>query len=444
MKELSKKDTFFVGLMLFSMFFGAGNLIFPPFLGQLAGKNMWIAFAGFIISAVGLPILAIIVVSKSKGLNALASHVHPTFAVVFTILIYLSIGPLLGIPRTGSLAYQMGVAPFLPSKITSGMLPLFLYTLVYFSISCWLSLSPTKLVDRLGKVLTPILLLLIFVVFAWSFFKPMGNFTAASGDYAVFPLFKGFSEGYMTMDAIAALNFGIVVSVTLKSMGAKSEKSVIAYSTKAGFIVGALLIIVYAMLSYLGAESKSICSNAQNGAQILTSIANFIFGNFGSVIMGAIFSLACITTSIGLITSCSEYFSSLTPKKVSYKKWVFILSFFSILTANFGLTQILNISVPILNAIYPMAIVLMIMFLCNNLFNGSKYVYQFCMLFTSVFSIADSLNGAVFNLNVVTNAFKYIPLYDKGLGWLVPALIGVLVGCIVSASKGALLGSEPQ
>ncbi|MDD3224482.1 MAG: branched-chain amino acid transport system II carrier protein [Clostridium sp.] len=444
MKELSKKDTFFVGLMLFSMFFGAGNLIFPPFLGQLAGKNMWIAFAGFIISAVGLPILAIIVVSKSRGLNALASHVNPTFAVVFTILIYLSIGPLLGIPRTGSLAYQMGVAPFLSSKFSDGMLPLFLYTLVYFSISCWLSLSPTKLVDRLGKVLTPVLLLLIFAVFAWSFLKPMGNFAAASGDYAVFPLFKGFSEGYMTMDAIAALNFGIVVSVTLKSMGAKSEKSVISYSTKAGLIVGVLLVIVYAMLSYLGAESRGISSNAQNGAQILTSIANFLFGNFGAVIMGAIFSLACLTTSVGLITSCSEYFSSLTPAKVSYKKWVFILSFFSMITANVGLTQILKISVPILNAIYPMAIILMIMFLCNNLFNGSKYVYQFGMLFTSVFSIVDSLNGAVFNFSAVTNTFKYIPLYDKGLGWLLPALIGVLVGYIVSVSKGTLVGSEAQ
>ncbi|KOF56672.1 MULTISPECIES: branched-chain amino acid transport system II carrier protein [Clostridium] len=434
MKELSKKNLFFVGLMLFCMFFGAGNLIFPPFLGQQSGKYVVIAFSGFIISAVGLPVLAVVIVAKSKGLNALASHVHPVFAIVFTILIYLSIGPFLGIPRTGSLAYQMALAPFLSKRAGVSPLPLFLYTLVYFGIAFWLSLNPTKLVDRLGKVLTPILLILIAGVFVCSLIKPIGSFAAPKGDYALFPFFKGFSEGYMTMDAIAALNFGIVIASTLKLMGIKNEKSLISYSSKAGLIAGAFLIIIYAMLAYVGASSRGISLNAQNGGEILTAVSNFLFGDYGAVILGIIFSLACLTTAVGLVTSCSEYFATLTTK-IKYKTWVFILSASSLIFSNVGLTKILSISVPILNAIYPMAIILMIMFLLNNLFNGSKYVYALGMLFTSVFSIIDSLNGAVLKIASITNTFNYIPLYSKGMGWIVPAAFGMIVGYIVSLSR---------
>lgn len=434
MKELSKKNLFFVGLMLFCMFFGAGNLIFPPFLGQQSGKFVVVAFCGFIISAVGLPVLAVVIVAKSKGLNALAGHVHPVFAIVFTVLIYLSIGPFLGIPRTGSLAYQMGLAPFLSKSASASPLPLFIYTLVYFGITLWLSLNPTKLVDRLGKVLTPVLLIMIAGVFIASLIKPIGSFSTPKGDYALFPFFKGFSEGYMTMDAIAALNFGIVIASTLKLMGVKEEKSLISYSSKAGLIAGAFLIIIYAMFAYVGASSREISLSAQNGGEILTAVSNFLFGDYGAIILGIIFSLACLTTAVGLVTSCSEYFATLSTK-ITYKTWVVILSVSSLVFSNVGLTKILLISVPVLNAIYPMAIILMIMFLLNNLFDGSKYVYIYGMLFTSIFSIVDSLNGAVLKISSITNTFNYIPLYSKGLGWIVPAALGILVGYIVFASK---------
>jgi len=434
MKELSKKNLFFVGLMLFCMFFGAGNLIFPPFLGQQSGKCVVLAFCGFIISAVGLPVLAVVIVAKSNGLNVLASHVHPVFAIVFTVLIYLSIGPFLGIPRTGSLAYQMGLAPFLSKSAAASPLPLFIYTLVYFGITLWLSLNPTKLVDRLGKVLTPILLIMIAGVFIASLVKPIGSFGAPKGDYALFPFFKGFSEGYMTMDAIAALNFGIVIASTLKLMGVKEEKSLISYSSKAGLIAGAFLIIIYAMLAYVGASSRGISLSAQNGGEILTAVSNFLFGDYGAIILGIIFSLACLTTAVGLVTSCSEYFATLSTK-IKYKTWVVILSVSSLIFSNVGLTKILLISVPVLNAIYPMAIILMVMFLLNNLFDGSKYVYVCGMLFTSIFSIMDSLNGAVLKISSITNIFNYIPLYSKGLGWIVPAVFGMVIGYIVFASK---------
>lgn len=441
MKELSKKNLFFVGLMLFCMFFGAGNLIFPPFLGQQSGTNSLIAFAGFIISAVGLPVIAVVVVAKAKGLSSLASHISPVFAIVFTVLIYLSIGPFLGIPRTGSLAFQMGLAPFLTKSLGKSMVPLFLYTLVYFGICYWLSLTPSKLVDRLGKVLTPILLILIAGIFVCSIFKPIGNFAMPKGEYASFPFFKGFSEGYMTMDAIAALNFGIVIATTLKQMGVKKEKDLVAYSTKAGLIAGFFLIVIYAMLTYLGASSRNISLNAETGAEILTAVSNYLFGSYGSLILGITFALACLTTAVGLITSCSEYFVALN-SKISYKAWVGILSVSSLIFANVGLAKILAISVPVLNAIYPMAIVLMLLFLSNNLFGGSKYVYMLGMFFTAAFSIMDSLNQSVLKIDIVNKLFGYMPLYTKGLGWIAPALLGVALGYVVSISKNMLAENE--
>ncbi|MBM7871252.1 LIVCS family branched-chain amino acid:cation transporter [Clostridium pascui] len=425
MEKMDRKNLLFVSLMIFSMFFGAGNLIFPPQLGQLSGTNMLVSMGGFLISAVGLPILAIAVVAKAGGLHILASRVHPTFALAFTILIYLSIGPFLGIPRAASLAFEMGISPFLSSTLTTSKLPLFIYTLFYFGIAFWLCMSPSKLVDRFGKVLTPTLLILIASIFVFGLFKPIGTFAAPSGDYAHFPLLKGFLDGYMTMDAIAALNFGIVISIALQQMGVKEERAIVSNTIKAGAIAGLFLTIIYGMLAYLGAVSQTRFGATENGAQTLTNVVFYLFGQNGSVVLGLIFSLACLTTSVGLLTSCSQYFTKLMPR-VSYKTWVTILSVSSMMFANVGLTQILKFSVPALTAIYPMAIVLMVLAFTNDFFNGSTYVYLFTMIFTSVVSILDALGQFGLKFDVLNS----LPLYSKGLGWIVPALVGALVGFV--------------
>ena len=399
------------------------NLIFPPLLGQLAGTNMVLAMTGFIISAVGLPILGIAVVAKTGGLHILASRVHPKFALVFTVLIYLSIGPFLGIPRAASLAFEMGISPFLPKFLAISNLPLFIYTLLFFAFVYWLCLTPSKLVDRFGRVLTPILLLLITSIFIFSLLKPIGQFSAPIGDYGSFPILKGFLDGYLTMDAIAALNFGIVIAIVLKEIGVREEKRLISYTIKAGVIAGILLIIIYGMLAYLGAASQTRFGATENGAQTLTNVVFYLFGSRGSILLGAIFSLACLTTSVGLLTSCSQYFASLVPK-ISYKKWISILTISSMVFANVGLTQILKISVPVLTAIYPMAIVLIVLALFDDLYKGNSYIYLFVMVCTSFVSILESLGK--FGLRI--NFFNYLPLYSKGLGWIVPALVGALVG----------------
>ena len=422
---MDSKKLVLVSLMIFSMFFGAGNLIVPPLLGQLSGTNMLVSMVGFLISAVGLPILAIAVVAKAGGLHILASRVHPRFAFAFTVLIYLSIGPFLGIPRAASLAFEIGVSPFLPNTLSGSSLPLFIYTLVYFAIAYWLCMTPSKLVDRFGKVLTPALLVLITSIFVFSLFKPIGEFAAPIGDYAQFPVLKGFLDGYLTMDAIAALNFGIVISIALREMGVTEERKLVSKTIKAGAIAGLLLAIVYGMLAYLGAVSQTRFGVTENGAQVLTNVVFYLFGQKGAVLLGVIFSLACLTTSVGLLTSCSQYFTKLMPK-VSYKTFITILSVSSMIFANVGLTQILKFSVPVLTAIYPMAIVLMVLALLNNVFKGNSYVYLFTMICTSFVSILEALGK--FGLKV--NFLNSLPLYSEGLGWVIPATVGAIAGFI--------------
>ncbi|CUO01244.1 branched-chain amino acid transport system II carrier protein [Clostridium disporicum] len=433
MKNLSRKDLVLVSLMLFSLFFGAGNLIFPPFLGQAAGSATWVAMAGFFITAVGFPILGVVAVAKSGGLYSLAKRVHPVFAAVFTVLIYLSIGPGLGIPRAGSLPFEMAVAPYLPESIST-TLALFLFTLIFFSVAYWLSLSPAKLVDRMGKVLTPTLLVLISLIFIASIFRPIGAYGEATGEYVTSPFVKGFLEGYLTMDTIAALNFGIVISLAIKSRGVSDEKLVVSNSIKAGVIAGSLLIAIYAVLGHLGATSGGRFGTTANGAQTLTNVITYIFGKPGAVLLAIIFTLACLTTCVGLITSCSQYFATLT-SKVSYKGFVRILALLSMGIANMGLTQILSISVPVLNAIYPIAIMLIVLGMMNRVFTGNAMAYRLTIIFTGVVSVVDALGQVGVGVEALTKLFERLPLYSQGLGWIVPAAVGMILGVLMKVVK---------
>ncbi|MBD7914425.1 branched-chain amino acid transport system II carrier protein [Clostridium sp. Sa3CUN1] len=432
-ENLSKKDLVLIGLMLFSLFFGAGNLIFPPFMGEAAGEKTWIVLLGFFITAVGFPVLGVIAVAKSGGLTNLAKRVNPVFATVFTVLIYLSIGPGLGIPRAGSLPFEMAVAPYLPESV-SLKLALFLYTLVFFSVAYWLSLSPSKLVDRMGKILTPALLALILIMVAGSFVKPLGSYEVAVNGYETSSFFKGFLDGYLTMDTIAALNFGIVIALAIKSKGVTDEKKVVKLSIKAGVMAGGLLAVIYAMLAHLGATSRGMFGVSENGAQTLTNVTTYIFGKPGAVLLALIFTLACLTTCIGLITSCSQYFTTLS-EKISYEKWVAILSVFSLLSANMGLTKILSISVPILNAIYPIAIMLIVLAMLDFIFKGSKYIYGLTILLTGVVSVIDSLGQVGMKIDILTNMIAVLPLYKEGLSWLAPAILGIVLGLILKFIK---------
>ena len=326
----------------------------------------------------------------------------------------------------------MVVAPYLPQGV-SDVLARLLFTLVFFLVAYWLSLSPTKLVDRMGKVLTPTLLSLILVVVIGSIFKPLGAYGEATGAYIESPFVTGFLEGYLTMDTIAALNFGIVIALAIRTKGVQEEKDVVSTSIKAGLIAGGLLVVIYGVLAHLGAASGGRFGVTENGAHTLTNVMTYLFGQPGAVLLAVIFTLACLTTSVGLITSCSQYFATLT-NKVSYKNWVRILAVSSMLLANMGLSKILAISIPVLDMIYPIAIMLIVLAMLDRFFKQSRAVYGLTILLTGVVSIMYGLGG--FGINVGAKVFGSLPLYAKGLGWVVPALVGMLVGYMIEVFMG--------
>jgi LIVCS family branched-chain amino acid:cation transporter len=441
MKRFSRKELIFLSFMLFSMFFGAGNLIFPAFLGRSAGEDLPFALAGFVISAVGLPILGVMAVAKVGDFSTLTNRVHPLFAVIFPFLIYVSIGPGLAIPRAGTIAYEMGMKPFLPPSAADQPWMLIIYTMVFFSLVLWLSLSPSKLVDRFGKLLTPILLCMIVLIFAKSLLTPIGSFGETAEAYESSPLLKGFLDGYLTMDALASLVFGIVVANTIRAKGVEDKKQVAKYMTIAGLGAGTLLAAIYSILGFLGASSAAL-GQADNGAQVLTAVMNSLFGQGGTLMLGALFTLACLCVSIGLVISCSQYFSGILPF-LSYKKWAVVLSALSAFVANLGLTQILAVSVPILGAIYPMAVVLIILGLLDRQLKHAKGVYFTTILLTGAFSLTETIN-VTFLARSLDGFLGYFPLYAQGVGWLVPAILGAAAGFLYSKAKGTKTANDQE
>lgn len=436
MNNLSGKQITAVGLMLFALFFGAGNMIFPPFLGQNAGTNVWTAIIGFLITGVGLPLLGVIAIAKTGDVQTMASRVHPVFGVIFTVVMYLVIGPLFAIPRTGTVSYEIGVLPFLSETASNSQLPLLIFSVIFFTVTAWLAMNPTKLVDRIGKILTPALLIILGVLVVKSLITPLGEPKVPVGAYADAPFFKGFIEGYLTMDTIAALVFGIIVISSIKGLGVTNKKALTKICIQAGLIAAAGLAIVYFALAYIGATSPDALGIQDNGGALLSGAAYQLFGSFGSIILALGILFACLTTSIGLVSSCAEYFSKLLPR-YSYKTIVIVFSLFSMVIANAGLTQLIKFSVPILVIIYPLAIVLIMLTFMHNAFNGYSLVYISALIPTGLISLVDGLNTAGLNVSALTDALSFLPLFAQGIGWVVPAILGALVGYFIAFAIGA-------
>lgn len=433
--SIALREIIAIGLMLFALFFGAGNMIFPPFLGQEAGENVWFAIIGFLLTGVGLPLLGVMAIAKNGDLQTLANRVHPLFAIPFTVTLYLAIGPLFGIPRTGTVAYEMSMTPFLPDAMINSQIPLFIYSVIFFGITAWLSLNPSKLVDRIGKYLTPALLIIIAILVIKSIVTPMGEPVEPSDAYLKTPFFKGFIEGYLTLDAIAALVFGIVVVSSIRERGVTNKAAITKACFKAGVIAASGLAIVYLSLAYIGSTSMLSIGPKENGASLLSGAAVYLFGSTGLLILGLAITLACLTTSIGLVSSCAQYFSKLIPKW-SYQKLVFILSAFSLIIANVGLTQLIKISLPVLIIIYPLAIVLILLSYFHNFFQGYSLVYIFALIPTGLISLIDGLKTAGIELQIIIDLLSNLPFYNEGMGWIVPALFGVLLGYCIALLFG--------
>lgn len=433
--NLTKEQFFSVAIMLFGLFFGAGNLIFPPLLGKQAGGATFQSLLAFGITAVVFPILGVVAVAKTKGLSNLASKVDKYFAIVFTTMIYMAIGPGLGIPRAGSLPFEMAVAPFLPENVSLSLSRL-VYTFVFFLVAYLVCLKPNKLVTRMGKFLTPALLVLITVMFVGVLFKNPNAVTSPVGDYATSSTVKGFLEGYNTMDTIAALNFGLVISLAVKSFKVEDEEKVIGYTVRVGLVAGSFLFVIYAMLAYIGMTTSGLTGDVKNGAEILTTVSQYVFGKFGIVLLASIFTLACLTTCIGLITSISKFFETMTKEKVSYHKWIVFWTFLSFLVANFGLNTILKVSVPVLIAIYPVSIVLILLGLTEKYFGYNKFTYRLVCYTVTFISVVEALLSVKLNIPFVTELVSSLPFFSLSLGWVLPMVLTWLVGMASKLVEG--------
>jgi len=444
---MSSRDSFSnviaVGFMLFALFFGAGNLIFPVQLGQLAGENVFTANLGFIITGVGLPVLCILALAFSgkSDLESLAGRVNPIYGIFFTVALYLTIGPFFAIPRTNTVAYEIGIVPFLENQ--TSYLPLFLFTIVFFGVTLFFSLKSSKIVDIVGKMLTPILLIVIAILIIAAFVNPIGAIQEPTETYMSNSFFKGFQEGYNTMDALAAFVFGIIIINIMKQRGATSKKQIMISTGKVALVAGVLLAVIYSSLAFLGATSVEGLGFLDNGGSILSAASQHFFGWYGKVILAVIVIAACLTTSIGLITSCASYFTKLIPA-LSYKKWAVVFTVFSAVISNFGLSSIISFSIPVLVALYPLAICLMALTFLHPLFKGRKEVYQVSILVTLILSVNDGLNAAGVKIAALNDFLaSVLPLYSVGLGWIVPAIVGGVIGYLISIIKHGALNPEP-
>lgn len=434
MIRLKGLDLLALGFMTFALFLGAGNIIFPPSAGMAAGEQIWPAAIGFLLTGVGLPLLTVVALARvGGGMDRLTAPLGRGAGLVLAVAVYLAIGPLFATPRTAVVSFEMGIAPFAG---TSGW-ALFLYTLAFFGAALFLVLNPGQLVNRVGKFITPVLLAALLVLGGAALFAPAGEIGATAESYRATPLLKGFLEGYLTMDTLGALVFGIVIATAIRDRGVSEPALVTRYSMIAGVIAAIGLSLVYLALFYLGATSQGIAGEAQNGVQILTTYVQHTFGITGSLLLAVVITLACLTTAVGLTTACGEFFSALLP--VSYRSVVVSFTLFSLLVANQGLTQLISVSVPVLVGLYPLAIMLVALSLLDRLWLHAPRVFVPVMAVTLVFGVVDGLAAAGFDA-LVPGLFSRLPLAAQSMGWLVP----VLLTLALAALADRMLGRQPQ
>lgn len=445
-RDLTLKETVVITSMLFGMFFGAGNLIFPAKVGLDAGSNMWSAFAGVFITAVGIPMLAVVGLglSRSEGVVELSQRVSRKYSLFFCTLLYLTIGPLFAIPRCASTAFSVGAVNLLPQE--GERLYLALFSLVFFAVVLYFSLKPGGIMTWIGKWLNPVFLVFLAVLVIAALAKPISSISAVAPaeNYASSgsAFFRGFLEGYNTLDALAGLAFGIVVIDVVRKNGISQPERVAVNTAKAGIFSCLFMGLIYLFITLICAQSAPVCAGADNGGTVLGTIANHYFRSAGSVLMTLIVTFACLKTAIGLVTSCSKAFVDMFPKGPGYTVWAVVFSLVSFGIANFGLTTIVSWCVPVLMFLYPLAITLILLSLSGKFIGSNPTVYRTTTAFTliaAVFDMIGAVSGMMPGSRVLAGlkafAGNILPLYDLGLGWILPAAIGFLAGLLLAKKK---------
>ncbi|WP_355660242.1 branched-chain amino acid transport system II carrier protein [Halomonas salifodinae] len=424
--RLSGLEVLALGFMTFALFLGAGNIIFPPQVGVGAGTAFWPAALGFLATAVGLPLLGILAVARvGGGLETLTAPLPRLAALLFGLGIYLAIGPLFALPRTGTVAFEMGMRPFVPLAGGTGLA---LHSLLFFGLATLLALMPGRLMDIIGKWITPLLILLLGVIALGTLIVPQGPLGEPQGAWQATPFAEGFRNGYLTMDTLASLVFGILIVTAIRDRGVEDPRLVARYTLGAGLIAAACLAAVYLPLTYMGATSHDVAAAAGSGELIPTYVAA-LFGPWGPVLLAAVITLACLTTAVGLLTACGEYFHRLWPR-LSYRWLVVGMGAFAILVANQGLDTLIQVSIPVLVALYPPAIVLILLSLIRPWLADAPRVFGWALGLTLAASLLDGL--VISDLPGLADGAQtlqgHLPFGATSFGWLLPALLGTLLG----------------
>ena len=445
MKKLSLRQLITVATMLFGLFFGAGNLIFPASMGQLAGSNLWWASAGFLITGVGLPLLGVAAlgISREEGLLELSSRVGKGYGLFFTCLLYLTIGPFFAIPRCATVSYTVGIQQLLPQ---GGAAALAVFSLLFFGAVLFFSLRPGEILTWVGKVLTPLFLCFLAVLVLRALSAPMASVAdiPPAGSYRDAAFSTGLLEGYNTMDALASLAFGIIVVNAIRSLGVREPGAVARDTVRAGVFSSLLMAVIYLLVTVVGAQSRGQLEISANGGEALAQIAGHYFGSAGAVILAATVTIACLKTAVGLVTSCSETFVKIFPGGPSYRVWAVTFSLVSFLIANLGLNTILAYSTPVLMFLYPLSIVLILLTLGGRLFGNHPAVLRWtigCTMVAAVFDLLRTLptqaQAALRLEPVVALAETWLPLCKQGFGWVCPAVLGLVIGLVLRRVRHA-------
>ena len=411
------KDVLLTGFALFAMLFGAGNLIFPPMLGYETNSSWVPTMLAFTITGVGFPFLGILSVSiVGNGIKDFANRVSPTFSKIFAIISILAIGPMLAIPRTGATAYEI---TFLYNGMESPIYK-YIYLICYFGIVILFSLRANKVIERVGKILTPILLLLLFLIIVKGIF-----FSGLNIKPDIYPhAFKrGFLEGYQTMDTIASIAYAGIILKAIKNGRNLTQKQEFSFLIKAGLVAILSLALIYGGFALVGAKMHSVLVT-KDKIELLVKTTSYLLGGYGNLILAICVAGACLTTAIGLVATVGEFFSSITSFK--YEKIVVFTVIISFLLSILGVENIIRISVPILVFIYPVMISLIIL----NLFGKyikNDYIYKGVVLFTGIIGLIESLASIGITNTYTNSVLEILPFSDYGLTWLFPGLIGYIL-----------------
>lgn len=429
-KKNSMFDVAVIGLALFAMFFGAGNLIFPPYLGINAGSDWFTGFICFFIADVGLALVAILAMIKTGdvSMNGITGKLGKVPSMIINSLIVLCIGPFLAIPRTAATTFEMGVMPMFPS-INS-----WVFGAVFFGLTLMFTIRPSGVIDVIGKFLTPVLVLALLSLIVMGIVHPIGEIVPTTGFDTVK---EGILAGYQTMDVLASIVFIIIIISAAKDKGYTETKSTMKVVIQSSVFAAGALMIIYGGLAYLGATTSGGGFEDLNQTGLVVAITQKLVGSYGVLMLGIIVFFACLTTAIGLVSSCASFFEELTKGKVSYKTMVLVTVGFSYIVSNFGISTIISIAAPILTLLYPLVLVMIILtFFGKNIKNNNIYIGA------AILALLASAADVLYGFGLPFGFAKSLPLASFQCGWVVPAIIGGLIGKFVPMSTKAKESSD--